>query len=220
MTAALLEHPAAAIYRRPRLIPAPDVDPPLTLTPMAPDWPLAIPLLPQPISSQRRARDKSPASKEPRIDCRRFAPTPASLPVAAQPARLCGAQMSRIRSEETPTWATDHDCGVLRTSATVLPPAADWATVCCRGIIESLAGRRPVDQLRKHCSPEIFAGLKDRAPSRPTSTNLLLTVTVCQPTDGVAEVAAVFRADGRARAMALRMQGLDGRWRITDLQMA
>lgn len=221
MTAALLERPAAATYRRPRLIPAPDIDPPLTLTPVTDEeWPLAMPLVRPLIPSQRRAPGSSAASRAPRIDSRRFAPVPGTLPVGAEPVRLCGARVSRIRSDEIPEWATDYYCGVQRTPTAELPPAADWATVCCRGIVESLAGRRPVDQLRKHCSPEIFTGLKERAPARPIGSNLLLTITVCQPADGVAEVAAVFRADGRARAMALRLQGLDGAWRITDLQMA
>ncbi len=40
-----------------------------------------------------------------------------------------------------------------------------------------------------------------------------------QPTDGVAEVAAVFRTAERVRAMAFRIQGIDGRWRITHLQI-
>lgn len=219
MTAALLERPLPATFRRPRLIPAPEVDPPLTLVPaLEPEWPLATPPVRQLIPAQRRARDGRPVTMAPRIDCRRFAPASRALPTPG--ARPAATRVSRIRSTETPDWSTDIYCGVQRTPTAALPSAADWATVCCRGIIESLAGRRSVDQLRKHCSPEIFAGLKERAPSRPTSPALLLTVAVCQPADGVAEVAAVFRTRGRAHAMALRLQGLDGHWRITDLQMA
>jgi hypothetical protein len=42
---------------------------------------------------------------------------------------------------------------------------------------------------------------------------------VCEPADGVAEVSAVFRCSHRVGAMAMRLQGVDGRWRITALQM-
>ena len=39
------------------------------------------------------------------------------------------------------------------------------------------------------------------------------------PSDGVAEVSLVLRRDGRCRAIAFRLTGLDGRWRITALQI-
>ena len=44
-------------------------------------------------------------------------------------------------------------------------------------------------------------------------------VHVCEPVDGVAEVSAVARRAGRAHAVAARLEGLDGRWRCTALQI-
>jgi hypothetical protein len=35
----------------------------------------------------------------------------------------------------------------------------------------------------------------------------------------VAEISAVARRDGRAHAVAARLEGLDGRWRCTALQI-
>jgi hypothetical protein len=46
-----------------------------------------------------------------------------------------------------------------------------------------------------------------------------MNVRVCEPADGVAEVSAVFRRADRVRAIAFRIQGVDGRWRITALQL-
>ena len=48
---------------------------------------------------------------------------------------------------------------------------------------------------------------------------LVGTVHVCEPVDGVAEVTAVARRDGRAHAVAARLEGIDGRWRCTALQI-
>jgi len=80
-----------------------------------------------------------------------------------------------------------------------------------------LSGQRPVAQLRVHCAPEVFAGLQGR-PARRGALGHLLNVRVCEPADGVAEISVVFRRAERVRALAFRIQGLDGRWRITALQ--
>jgi hypothetical protein len=47
----------------------------------------------------------------------------------------------------------------------------------------------------------------------------LLTSRVFEPADGVAEASAVFRGGGNVRALAFRLEGLDGRWRITALEL-
>ena len=47
----------------------------------------------------------------------------------------------------------------------------------------------------------------------------VLSLHVSEPTDGVAEVCCSFRRGGQVAAMAFRFQGIDGRWRMTDLQV-
>jgi hypothetical protein len=42
---------------------------------------------------------------------------------------------------------------------------------------------------------------------------------VDEPADGVAEVCAVVSHGERFRAIALRLEGIDGRWRCTVLQL-
>jgi len=93
------------------------------------------------------------------------------------------------------------------------------ARVLARALVEVLSGRRPVAQLRVHCAPDIYAGLLDRPIAGHQALPHLLAVRVCEPADGVAEVSVVFRRADRVRAMAFRMQGVDGRWRITALQL-
>jgi hypothetical protein len=89
--------------------------------------------------------------------------------------------------------------------------------------LEAFAGRRPVAQLRPLVSPGVFTALTERP--RPvwctagTAPLLISSVRVCEPVDGVAEVSAVARRGGRAHAVAARLEGLDGRWRCTALQI-
>jgi hypothetical protein len=90
-------------------------------------------------------------------------------------------------------------------------------------VLEGLAGLRPLAQVQSLTAPGLFAALTHRP--RPgwctggTAPVLLGPVHVCEPVDGVAEVSAVARRSGRAHAVAARLEGLDGRWRCTALQI-
>ena len=88
-----------------------------------------------------------------------------------------------------------------------------------QALLEVLAGTRAIAQLREHCAPDVFAGIEDQRMVRGSRPPKIVTTRVDQPTDGVAEVAAVFRTAERVRVMAFRIQGIDGRWRITHLQL-
>ena len=89
--------------------------------------------------------------------------------------------------------------------------------------VEALAGRRPLAQVQALTSSGVFTALSSgRRPAWCTaSTSPLLVgrVHVSEPVDGVAEVSAVARRDGRAHAVAARLEGIDGRWRCTALQI-
>ncbi|MGY1690009.1 Rv3235 family protein [Geodermatophilus sp. SYSU D01105] len=89
--------------------------------------------------------------------------------------------------------------------------------------LEALAGRRPLTQVQPLTSVGVFAALSSgRRPrwcSGGTAPLLLGQVHVCEPVDGVAEISAVARRSGRAHAVAARLEGIDGRWRCTALQI-
>jgi hypothetical protein len=89
--------------------------------------------------------------------------------------------------------------------------------------LETLAGRRPLAQLQALTTPRVFAALAGgRRPqwcAEGTSPLFVGQVHVCEPVDGVAEVSAVARRAGRAHAVAARLEGIDGRWRCTALQV-
>jgi hypothetical protein len=44
-------------------------------------------------------------------------------------------------------------------------------------------------------------------------------VRVTEPADGVAEVSALVRRGLRVTAVALRLEGMDGRWQCTALEL-
>lgn len=114
--------------------------------------------------------------------------------------------------------------GVQTTSRALLPELAPFARRLVIGIIETAVGRRSASQLRWHTSAGVQAGLA-RDAGRMTRLGTaqrparLHSVHITEPADGVAEVAAVLQIGDRFRALALRLEGLDGRWRCVRLQV-
>jgi hypothetical protein len=112
---------------------------------------------------------------------------------------------------------------VQPTSRGELPDPALFGRRLLVAVLEVLAGRRPPHQLSRHLSHGVLAGLaadlergNRRSWSGPTA---LRSVRVCEPADGVAELAAVIQMGARFRAIAARLEGLDGRWRCVRLQL-
>ncbi|WP_346619959.1 Rv3235 family protein [Blastococcus montanus] len=113
--------------------------------------------------------------------------------------------------------------GPVPTGRSELPSAGETGRRLLTTALEALAGRRPLAQVRPLTSAGVYAALS--AGRRPVwcaaghAPVLLGRVRVCEPVDGVAEISAVAYRDGRAHAVAARLEGLDGRWRCTALQI-
>ena len=120
-------------------------------------------------------------------------------------------------------FAPDADFGPAWSSRTDLPPAAVAGRSVLLLALEVFAERRPVTQLRPVTTPRLFAALAGgRRPVWCTGGSAPLVlgrVHVCEPVDGVAEISAVAHRAGRAHAVAARLEGIDGRWRCTALQV-
>ena len=94
-----------------------------------------------------------------------------------------------------------------------------------QAIAEVLAGFRPPQQLAQAVSFDVLGLLERnagrlisrgvRSPARPRVTS----VRLCEPLVGIAEVAAVIDTGTRRRAMALRLEAPNARWRCTDLRV-
>ncbi|TYP89904.1 Rv3235 family protein [Blastococcus xanthinilyticus] len=104
-----------------------------------------------------------------------------------------------------------------------LPPASGTARRLVTTTLEALTGRRPIAQVQPLTSPGVYAALsagrRPRWCAEGTSPVIVGRVRVSEPVDGVAEVSAVAHRDGRAHAVAARLEGIDGRWRCTALQI-
>ena len=117
----------------------------------------------------------------------------------------------------------DGDFGPTYSRRADLPDARVAGRRLLTLVLEAFGERRPMTQLRPVTSNGLFAVVTTRR--RPTwctegrAPFAVGPLHVCEPVDGVAEVSAVVRRNGRAHAVAARMEGLDGRWLCTALQI-
>lgn len=99
-----------------------------------------------------------------------------------------------------------------------------------RCIIEVLAGARELEQIARWVTDEVYRHLLKRVvlssrarqakgvvASRPTFA--VGSITVFEPRDGVVEGVVIVRGRARTRAVAIRLEGLDGRWRATAVNV-
>lgn len=113
------------------------------------------------------------------------------------------------------------------TSAAELPDPTPLLRSLTQGVLEVFAGVREIDQLARWFSEEAYARLLTRAnlsararsargaaPARPVFE--LLSIRVTEPADGVVEAVVIVAGPGRTRAAAIRLEGLDRRWRATS----
>jgi hypothetical protein len=117
------------------------------------------------------------------------------------------------------------DFGPQPTRREVLPEPRSWAGRVVQAIVEVLAGVRPVSQLVRWTTAEVYDEISSRvAPLRSHVEQLaprgvVRSVHVTEPADGVAEVCALVRRGARSTAVALRLEGMDGRWQCTALEL-
>lgn len=117
-----------------------------------------------------------------------------------------------------------------RTPSTALPDPGPFLRNLTLGVLEVFAGVREVDQLARWLTEDPYrklvvrSNLAARARSargvpamRPIHT--ILSVHESSPADGIVEAVVVVRGPARTRALALRIEGVDGRWRATSLAL-
>ncbi len=114
-----------------------------------------------------------------------------------------------------------------------LPDPLPMAGELAQAVVEVLAGERPITQLLTRFDGHTYGELAARAPDPVTHPTLgsaragihpwerpkIRTVHVSRPAEGVAEVTARVQTNGRSRAVALRLEGWQGRWRCSALDV-
>ncbi|MCO7204191.1 Rv3235 family protein [Microbacterium sp. CnD16-F] len=117
-----------------------------------------------------------------------------------------------------------------RTSTADLPDPLPLVKNLTIGVLEVLAGVRDVDQLARWLGEDAYRALVTRAnlSARARSArgvaavrpaHRILSDRTCEPADGVLEAVVVVGGPIRTRAVAMRLEGWDGRWRATSLAL-
>jgi hypothetical protein len=164
-------------------------------------------------------------------------PPPLPLDEAVRRGREARAALDRRPRYIQDALAVDFECasdeqlfGPQRTSRGDLPDPSDWAGRLARSLLEVMTGVRPAPQVVRWTTPEVYAvvarrgalvarrAAEGRAP-RTRHPLVVQRVRVCEPADGVAEAAVVVRHGPRVRAVAVRLVGQDGKWRVSALQV-
>lgn len=122
----------------------------------------------------------------------------------------------------------EDDDGPVRPRTTAscdLPAPAQWGRRLVQVVIEVLAATRPASQLVRWSTQDVYDQIVSRiacgprpAAGTPRPRLTVCSVRVCEPADGIAEVSAVIRGQHRVQAVAVRLEGRDGRWVLTALQ--
>jgi hypothetical protein len=117
-----------------------------------------------------------------------------------------------------------------------LPDPGAHARRLVLAALEAISGRRSVQQLRPHLTEGAYQRLISRVHQeagraryaavartgrRPVSRTRLHVgrAIVCEPADGIVEATVLIRLGSRTRAVAVRLEGLDGRWRCPVLAL-
>jgi hypothetical protein len=143
--------------------------------------------------------------------------------MATTPARSPRASAAPVDARELSEFFAPQ-----RTPSAELPDPEPFLRNLTRGVLEVFAGVREVDQLARWLTEDAYRKLMTRSnlaararsargvPAiRPVYT--LLSVHHSSPADSVVEAVVVVQGAARARSVALRLEGMDGRWRATSL---
>ena len=104
--------------------------------------------------------------------------------------------------------------------------AGRWAGQFVQAALEVAAGARPGGQLARWATEEVCAALlrrgvlsAARAHTARVPRRTVVSSRASCPRPGVVEASAVITDGRRMRAVALRMESRQGRWRVTALQI-
>jgi hypothetical protein len=170
------------------------------------------------------ARPSTPAPIR-ALPVQRFEPAPIA-PGARPPRPLPGIVQDTLAIE----LASDESLfGPQPTRRGDLPDPDQWAGHIAQAVVEVMTGSRPAPQVIRWLTPEVYAVVARRGAlaarraqgphRRPARRATVRRVRVCEPADGVAEAAVVVIDGPRVRALAMRLVGQDGRWRVDALQV-
>ncbi len=122
----------------------------------------------------------------------------------------------------------DEFFGVQRTAD--LPDPEPLIANLTRCVLEVIAGARELEQLARWVTDDVYTRLMRRVSFAARSRALkgtpaqrprfaILSTRTFEPAPGVVEATVVVQTPQRVRAVALRLEGLDRRWRATSISV-
>jgi hypothetical protein len=125
----------------------------------------------------------------------------------------------------------DDDVFTRQRSARVeLPDPEPLLINLTRCVLEILGGIRDLEQIGRWVTDDVYTALKTRAgiaararavkrmpAARPVVT--IARVVMTEPCDGIVEAVVIVHGRARSRAVAIRLEGLDHRWRASALSI-
>ncbi len=125
---------------------------------------------------------------------------------------------------------SDEFFGRQPSETRALPDPAPLLENLTRCVIEILAGARELEQISRWVSEDVYRHLLKRvvlsararrARNQPVArpTFAIGSTTFSEPKDGVVEAVVIVRGRARTRAVAIRLEGLDNRWRATAINV-
>lgn len=165
--------------------------------------------------------------------CRlRVVPVPRHAPVHRLPPPVPGPVQGTLALELAPAvppapsagpWVAEVDDGVAPCDPAGLPDPRRWVGMLAQAVVEILAGRRPAAQVVRWLEPSVYERVRrsvgTRHDARGGSPVRVRRVRVSTSPDGNVEGAAVVDDGRRCRALALRLEPLEGRWVCTALDV-
>ncbi len=104
------------------------------------------------------------------------------------------------------------------TSAKELPDLQTWTLRFGVSVLEIWAAKRQPAQLARWCHHTVYSELVKKVGSQKV-VGRIRKLYQCEPLDGISESTLTIRFDDRVRSLAIRFEGIDGRWLCTSLTL-
>lgn len=154
-------------------------------------------------------------------------PQPASRPITTSAESRSTTRPGKVIR---PAFESDDFFGHQPATSSALPDPRPLLENLTRCVVEVLAGARELQQIARWVSDDVYRHLLKRvvlsdrarrargqAVARPHFT--IGSIACSEPRDGVVEAVVIVHGRARTRAVAIRLEGLDKRWRATALNV-
>ena len=152
------------------------------------------------------------------------------LPTAALPTSASSTGATQRERTSRARFDPDDFFGQQPASTSSLPDPTPLLENLTRCVIEVIAGARDLEQVARWVTDDVYRHLLKRVvistrarrargqrATRPAFS--IGSTSIFEPRDGVVEAVIIVNGRARTRAVAIRLEGLDSRWRATAINV-